>query len=155
MSAWMASLEQIELRRRFDEDEDEFEDDGFSFDDEDDEDEEVEKNLGLFTAVERARAYLEKLRSIAADLESQGIDVTEATSLLDQVEATLNSAEDALNQGDFDAAEKLLRRADDLLAEGRARPSPRACRRTRSPSDRRCRPPCTASAPPWSRHPRR
>lgn len=42
MSAWLASMEALEMRRRFDEDEEEFEDDGFSFDDEEDEDEESE-----------------------------------------------------------------------------------------------------------------
>lgn len=85
--------------------------------DEGTEDNETEKNLGLFTAVDRARAYLEKLRSIATDLESQGIDVTEAKSLLDQAEAALNSAEDALNQGDFEAAEGLLEEARSLMGQ--------------------------------------
>lgn len=37
MAAWLASLAQLEMRRRFDDDEDEFED-GFTLDDEDDED---------------------------------------------------------------------------------------------------------------------
>jgi hypothetical protein len=41
MSAWAATIEAVELRRRFEED-DEFEDDGFSFDDEEDEDNEDE-----------------------------------------------------------------------------------------------------------------
>ncbi len=38
MFAWEASLEAVEMRRRFDDDEDEFENDGFTFDDEDEED---------------------------------------------------------------------------------------------------------------------
>lgn len=51
MAAWLASLAQVELRRRFDDDEDEFED-GFSLDDEEDEDldgedEELEGEEGL------------------------------------------------------------------------------------------------------------
>ena len=93
--------------------EDEVEDE----EDEGTEDNETEKNLGLFTAVDRARAYLEKLRSITTDLESQGINVTEATDLLDQAEAALNSAENELNQGNFDAAEALLEEARSLMGQ--------------------------------------
>jgi len=93
--------------------EDEVEDE----EDEGTEDNETEKNLGLFTAVDRARAYLDKLRSIATDLESQGIDVTEAKSLLDQAEAALDSAEEALNQGDFETAEGLLEEARSLMGQ--------------------------------------
>ncbi len=86
-------------------------------DNEEPEDEETEANLGLFTAVEKAREHLEKLRSIASDLESQGIDVTEATSLLDQAEAALDSAEDELNLGNFEAAEDLLEEARSLMGQ--------------------------------------
>lgn len=41
MSAWDATLEQVNLRRRFDDDED-FEDDGFILDEEEEEDEDAE-----------------------------------------------------------------------------------------------------------------
>ena len=37
MSALVASLESVELRRRFDDDEEDFDDDAFAFDDEDEE----------------------------------------------------------------------------------------------------------------------
>lgn len=83
----------------------------------DTEDEETEEAVGLFTAVDKAREHLEKLRSIASDLASQGIDVSEAESLLSQAEAALNSAEDELNQGNFDAAEGLLEEARSLMGQ--------------------------------------
>jgi len=86
-------------------------------DNEEPEDEETEANLGLFTAVERAREHLEKLRSIASDLESQGINVTEATGLLDQAEAALDSAEGELNLGNFEEAEELLEDARSLMGQ--------------------------------------
>ena len=41
MSAWQASLDELEMRRNLDDEE--FEDDGFSFDDDDEEDEEDEE----------------------------------------------------------------------------------------------------------------
>ena len=83
----------------------------------DDDDDEAEEQLGLFTAVERARAYLDRLRSAATDLESQGIDISEVESLLDQAEAALDGAEDALNQGDFDAAEDHRGEARSLMGQ--------------------------------------
>lgn len=90
-------------------------------DDEEPEDEEAEENLGLFTAVEKAREHLEKLRSIASGLESQEIDVTEATDLLDQAEVALDSAENELNQGNFEAAEELLEEARSLMGQATGR----------------------------------
>jgi tetratricopeptide (TPR) repeat protein len=86
-------------------------------DNEEPEDEKTEANLGLFTAVEKAREYLEKLRSIASDLESQGVDVTEAVGLLDQAEAALDSAEGELNLGNFVEAEGLLEEARSLMGQ--------------------------------------
>jgi len=86
-------------------------------DDEEPEDEETEEKLGLFTAVDKAREHLEKLRSITSDLESLGIDVTWATDFLDQAEAALDSAEDELNQGNFKAAEELLEEARSLMGQ--------------------------------------
>ena len=85
--------------------------------DDDDDEPEEEENLGLFTAVERARAYIDKLRSAASELESQGIDVSEVESLLDQADTALDGAEDALNQGDFDEAKDLLGEARSLMSQ--------------------------------------
>jgi tetratricopeptide (TPR) repeat protein len=90
-------------------------------DDEEPDDDEAEENLGLFTAVEKAREHLEKLLSIASDLESQSIDVTEAKDPLDQAEAALDSAEDKLNQGNFEAAEELLEDARSLMGQATGR----------------------------------
>lgn len=78
---------------------------------------EAEENYALFAAVERAMEHLAKLREIASYLESIGIDVTEATHLLDKAETSLVSAEVSLNTGGFDEADDFLSEARSLMVQ--------------------------------------
>lgn len=81
------------------------------------EDDDTEEFLGLFVAHERSLERIEKLRKIAEDLTTQGIDVTEATALIDEAQEKLDAMSSALELGEFDSAEDLLGEANSLMGE--------------------------------------
>ncbi len=87
------------------------EDDG---EDEEDEEEDTYYKLGGY---ERALDRLVKLRDIATDLEGQGVDVSNATALLDQAESILGDIGAAIDLGNFEGLEEMLDEANSLMGQ--------------------------------------
>ena len=81
------------------------------------EDEETEEHLGLFVALERSLERLDKRMTIADELTAQGIDVSEAVTLIDEAQGKLDAMRAALDAGDFESAEDLLDEANSLLGQ--------------------------------------
>jgi len=86
-------------------------------DDETEPEEGDEDDCDLFACYEKAVDRLERLRTIAEDLEAQGVDVSEADALILEAEDSLSQLEEALDQGDLEAAEALLGEANGTLGK--------------------------------------
>ena len=81
------------------------------------EDDDTEEYLGLFVDHEKSMERLEKLTTIAEDLTAQGIDVSEATDLIQEAQDKLDAMSSALDSGEFESAEALLDEADELIGQ--------------------------------------
>ncbi|MCK4317570.1 hypothetical protein KAW53_02295, partial [Candidatus Bathyarchaeota archaeon] len=66
---------------------------------------------------EKAVDRLEKLKAIAEELETQGIDVSEADAIILEAEDSLSHLEEALDQGDLETAESLLGEVNGTLGQ--------------------------------------
>jgi ElaB/YqjD/DUF883 family membrane-anchored ribosome-binding protein len=75
--------------------------------------EETEKIIGINTAIEKAGNRITKLEKIAAKLADQEVDVTEATTLLEEAKAKLET----ISLEDLEGAEELLSEANALIGE--------------------------------------
>ena len=77
--------------------------------------ESVEENLRLRTAIERAQAYLERLREAARRFADEGHDVSRAEEALDKLEGSLETASSSLTDGELDTAKRAYAAAEGLL----------------------------------------
>jgi hypothetical protein len=77
--------------------------------------ESVEENLRLRTAIERAQAYLERLREAAKRFAAEGHDVSRAEGALDKLEGSLETASSSLADGELGAARRAYAVAEGLL----------------------------------------
>jgi len=85
--------------------------------DDEPEEDEAEETFEKLGGYERALDRLEKLRDIAADLSEQGVDVTEATDMLDNAESILADIGAAIDLGEFEGLEALLEEANSLIGQ--------------------------------------
>lgn len=86
---------------------------------EDDETEAEEEDdaYKLLAGYEKAVDRLERLKTIAGELTAQGIDTSEADAIILEVEDSLSHLEEALDQGDLEAAESLLGEVNGTLGK--------------------------------------
>jgi chromosome segregation ATPase len=83
---------------------------------EEDEDEEEDTYYKL-GGYERALDRLDKLRELVADLGDQGVDVSNATALMDQAESILGDIGAAIDLGNFEGLEEMLDEANSLMGQ--------------------------------------
>ena len=77
--------------------------------------ESIEENLRLRTAIERAQAYLERLREAARRFADEGHDVSRAEEVLDKLEGSLETASSSLANGELGTAKRAYAAAEGLL----------------------------------------
>jgi hypothetical protein len=77
--------------------------------------ESVEENLRLRMAIERAQAYLERLREAARRFADEGHDVSRAEEALDKLEGSLETAFSSLADGELGTAKRAYSAAEGLL----------------------------------------
>ncbi|MFQ6053155.1 MAG: hypothetical protein ACE5OO_02850, partial [Candidatus Bathyarchaeia archaeon] len=78
-------------------------------------DEEAVKAEDLRAAIERARAFLEKVNATADKLEDNNFDASRIREALEEANAALTSAEELLDEGDITAAAQMLAKARGVL----------------------------------------
>ncbi len=78
---------------------------------------ETEKMVGLFTAIEKARDRITKLRGIAEDLGIPDFDESDAGKLLIAAETGLDEIWDLLESGVYDEPEIILGEANRLIGQ--------------------------------------
>ncbi len=71
--------------------------------------------IDLLSGYEKAADRLDKLKAIAKELATQGLDTSEADALILEAEDSLSQLEEALKQGDLEAAEPLLGQTNGTL----------------------------------------
>ena len=77
--------------------------------------ESVEENLRLRTAIERAQAYLERLREAARRFAAEGHDVSRAEEALDKLGGSLETASSSLADGELGASKRAYAASEGLL----------------------------------------
>lgn len=77
--------------------------------------ESVEENLRLRTAIERAQAYLERLREAARHFATEGHNVSRAEETLDELEGSLETASSSLADGELGTAKRAYAAAEGQL----------------------------------------
>jgi len=78
---------------------------------------ETEKMVGLFTAIEKARDRITKLREIAEDLGIPDFETSEPGKLLIAAETRLDEIEDMIELVEFDETEIILGEANRLIGQ--------------------------------------
>ena len=78
--------------------------------------ESVEENINLRTAIERAQAYLERLREAVRRFSEEGHDVSRADEVLNKLESHLETAYNGLADGDLSTSKRAYTAAEGLLS---------------------------------------
>ena len=82
-----------------------------------DEETQVEDTIQKLGGYDRALMRLDKLNKIASDLDSQGVNVSEAVELLNQAKVVLDNLGSAIDQGNLENMETMLDQANSLMGQ--------------------------------------